>query len=193
MEKLYNSSNPLVRLICNQRLNEIIRIIPQKKNLKILDAGCGEGQLLSRITKTIEGELYGADATEIAIETAQEKVPGVSFSLQDITNLNYKDNFFDVVICTEVIEHISDYVKAISELKRVLKDEGMLILSFPNEPLAILLRAGFFRKPIIEDHVNSFSPGMMQKIVGLSIGRKVNLPIQICDFLSLIYIMVFIK
>ena len=193
MEKLYDSSNPLVRFIHNQRLNKILKIIPKEKNLKILDAGCGEGQLLSRIAKIRGGELYGADATEVAIETARKKVAGVNFSLQNIDNLNYDDNFFDVVICTEVIEHISNYEKAIAELKRILKTGGLLIMTFPNEPLAILFRLIFFRKPIIEDHVNSFSPKMMKKIVGLSLKRKINLPIQIWDFLSLIHIMVFVK
>ena len=147
MEKLYDSRNPLVRFVCNKRLDAIIKAIPKKENLKILDAGCGEGQLLLKIVKAgqreRERELYGTDMTPVAIESAKERVKGVDFSLQNLRNLNYEDNFFDVVICTEVIEHISDYQEAIKELKGVLKKDGLLIITFPNEPLAIFCRLIF--------------------------------------------------
>ena len=49
----------------------------------------------------------------------------------DITNIQFEDNMFDYVIVNHVLEHIPDEGKAISELKRVLKDEGKIILSFP--------------------------------------------------------------
>lgn len=195
MEKLYNSRNPLVRFVCNQRLKKIIKIIPKKEGLKILDAGCGEGQLLLKLSKVRERkrELYGADITPVAVESAKEKVGGVNFSLQNLKNLNYEDGFFNVVICTEVIEHITDYHEAIKELKRVLKRGGLLIITFPNEPLAIFFRAIFFRKSMIEDHINWFSPNKMMRIVGLKLKDKINIPFPIFDFISLIHIMVFVK
>ena len=53
MEKLYSSKNPLVKYIHVRRLKKIIGLIPKRKNMKILDAGCGEGQLLSMVSKKI--------------------------------------------------------------------------------------------------------------------------------------------
>jgi len=50
----------------------------------------------------------------------------------DGTNLNFKDSSFDVIISFETIEHIKHYDKFLSELKRVLKPNGVLIMSTPN-------------------------------------------------------------
>ncbi len=193
MEKLYHSRNPLVRFVCNNRLESIIKLIPlvgRDQRLKILDAGCGEGQLLRKISQLNRGELYGIDITPVAIESAKERVSGVHFSLSDLGKVEYPDNFFDVVICTEVIEHIPDYRKTIEELKRVLKKGGLLILTFPNELVAIPLRTLFLRKPTIADHVNWFFPREMQHTVGLTVLSKINIPFV---FLPIIYLLAFKK
>ena len=122
MEKIYSSKNPLVRYIHTSRLNKIIKEIPKIKNLKILDAGCGEGHFLFKISKIFnEAKLYGSDITPIALESAEKRVEKVKFTLENLNNLNYEDDFFDIIICTEVIEHILDYEKVLGELKRVLK------------------------------------------------------------------------
>ena len=49
----------------------------------------------------------------------------------DITDIKFKDNFFDVIICNHVLEHIIDDRKAMSELFRVLKPKGFAILEVP--------------------------------------------------------------
>ena len=49
----------------------------------------------------------------------------------DITDMNFEDNFFDVIICSHVLEHIIDDRKAMSELFRVLKPKGIAILQVP--------------------------------------------------------------
>ena len=58
-------------------------------------------------------------------------VPGRAMHITDITDLQYKDGIFDYVISNHVLEHISDEFKAVSEVMRVLKDDGKWILSFP--------------------------------------------------------------
>ena len=49
----------------------------------------------------------------------------------DITDINFEDNFFDVIICNHVLEHVKDDRKAMSELFRVLKPKGFAILQVP--------------------------------------------------------------
>lgn len=190
MEKLYSSGNPFIRYINNKRLDEICKLLPRNKEIKILDAGCGEGQLLERISKLKYKNLYGADVTKVALEDARKKVKAKLF-LQNLNKMSFPDKFFDVVICTEVIEHIPDYKKALNEFKRVLKKKGLLIISFPNEPLCILMRLAFLRNPKIKDHVNSFSVKKMKKAVKLKMIKKINLPLNLQDFLSLIHILEF--
>lgn len=51
--------------------------------------------------------------------------------ITDITNIQYKDEFFDYVICNHVMEHILDEEKAVQEIKRVLKDNGRWVFSIP--------------------------------------------------------------
>lgn len=53
----------------------------------------------------------------------------------DITNITYTDNFFDVIICSNVLEHIPDDIKAMTELQRVLKPEGWAIIQAPIDEL----------------------------------------------------------
>src|SRR3989344_1082666 len=140
MEKLYKSKNPLVKMVSVGRLDKIVSLLPQEKNIKILDAGCGEGQLLLKIFNKGYNDIYGADVTPVALESAKKRIPKAKFSLQDLKSLNFSDEYFDVVICTEVIEHIKNYEKVLQELKRILKKNGLLIITFPNEPLCVLSR-----------------------------------------------------
>lgn len=49
MDKLYNSNNPIVKFVHVNRLNSITRMISDENNLKILDAGCGEGHLIEKL------------------------------------------------------------------------------------------------------------------------------------------------
>src|SRR3989344_7319378 len=144
MDKLYKSKNPVVGYINRERLESIIKLLDKNKKIKILDAGCGEGHLLEKIFNKGYKNLYGADITKIALESAKKRVKA-KFFLQDLGKLRFKDNFFDVVICTEVIEHIENYKKVINELKRVLKKNGLFIITFPNEKMCMIMRAAFFR------------------------------------------------
>ena len=194
MEKLYKSKNPLVKMVSVGRLDKIVESLPKTKNIKILDAGCGEGQLLLKIFNKGYNDIYGTDVTPVALESAKKRIPKTKFSLQDLKSLNFSDEYFDVVICTEVIEHIRDYNKVISELKRVLKKNGLLIITFPNEPLCVIMRIIFLRRPIPKDHISFFSVKKMKKLVGLKVKKKINLPYEnFPDFLSLIHLLVFSK
>tara|TARA_B100001971_G_C18099780_1_gene488182 strand:- start:137 stop:736 length:600 start_codon:yes stop_codon:yes gene_type:complete len=194
MDNLYKSSNYFVKYFHNKRLLKIINLIPKKKKLKILDAGCGEGHLLKMINHNQKKHsLYGVDITPIAVKSAKLRLPLATISNECLDSLSFSSNYFDIVICTEVIEHIPDYHKALNELQRVLKKDGLLIISFPNEPICILLRLLFFRKPFIKDHYNWFSPRKISKCIRSQYHKKVNLPFNLPWFISLINILVFKK
>lgn len=62
--------------------------------------------------------------------SADLKSPSVMVKM-DITNIKYEDNYFDVIICNHVLEHIPDDHRAMSELYRVLKPNGWAILQVP--------------------------------------------------------------
>ena len=184
LDKLYNGKNPIVRYVFSKRLELISEILPEKPSLKILDAGCGEGHLIERLIKKLKQHSYtGVDITDIALMKAKKRCPSAIIQKMDLYHLDFPDNSFDIVICTEVLEHLSDYSTAIKELKRVLKHGGSLIITFPNEKLWTLARILLLRRPIkVPDHINSFYPYQIISEVKLPLiqhyGWPFNLPFQ---------------
>lgn len=193
MEKLYTSTNPFVRHVHVDRLKKIANLIPKGKCMRILDAGCGEGQLLLMVSKLIDSsnEFYGTDILDVALARAKDRMKDAHFSLQSLEDLNFADNSFDIIMCTEVIEHIPNYKQVLEELKRILKSEGLLIISFPNEPLWTVSRFFLGRRPIkVPEHCNSFSPRRIIKETNLKVKRRVNVPFGFPSFLALTRILV---
>ena len=76
--------------------------------------------LKERITRNRHAEYYGADI-----------VPGKADYVVDITDIPFRDGYFDYIISNHLLEHVSDEGKAVSEVKRTLKDGGRWIFSFP--------------------------------------------------------------
>ncbi|MFV0377204.1 MAG: class I SAM-dependent methyltransferase [Mangrovibacterium sp.] len=99
---------------------------------RVLDVPCGMGWGTSLLKSA--SERYGIDISEEAIRDANACYPGAAtFAVGDMTKLDFVDNFFDVVICLEGIEHVPETVgdQFYQECKRVLKPSGKLVLSSP--------------------------------------------------------------
>jgi len=94
MDKLYKSANPLVKYAHNNRLDSIVNNFSLKINSKVLDAGCGEGHLIERLSRKNKNTYYGLDLTDVALEAAKSRVPNTVFTIGDITNLPFEDGFF---------------------------------------------------------------------------------------------------
>ena len=133
LDKFYNHPNPLFRYIENKRIKKLIELAEIKAADKVLEVGCGAGHILERIP---EGKLYGIDISEIQIKRAKERL-GDKAELKKSPGeqIPFEDKFFDKMLCSEVIEHVLDPVPLLKEMKRVLKDDGVLSLSIPNENL----------------------------------------------------------
>lgn len=98
---------------------------------KVLDVGCGEGSLLD-ILQRLGNEVSGIDISESGVVKTQAK--SIRCELVDISNerFPYKDSEFDIVTCLETIEHVENPLRCLQEIKRVLKDNGTLIISIPS-------------------------------------------------------------
>lgn len=199
MDNLYKSKNFLVKYIHNERLKQIYRYVleflPEKlENFKLLDAGCGEGHLLELLSKEIDSMfLYGVDIREEIMDCIKKR--GIENTyLQDLCDLNFQDNYFDIIICAETIEHIKNFSKALEELKRITKRGGTMILTFPNELNWTISRFLLLRRPIkVPDHVNSFTFKSIKAYMKLPVVRKRTVPFNMPSFLSLTNICVFRK
>lgn len=187
MDELYNAKNFLVRYVHNNRLQNIIEQFPQKEQLRILDAGCGEGHLLEKLFKKYPNNLYyGADLTEVALVKAKERCPWANFLLTDLGKIDLANDFFDLIVCTETIEHIDDYSGVFKEFKRLLKPGGILIITFPNEFWWTVSRFLLGRRPIkVVDHVNFFTISKIKKLIALQPILSFGLPWRWPFFISL--------
>ncbi|MDO8639379.1 MAG: class I SAM-dependent methyltransferase, partial [bacterium] len=133
------SKNPLQKLLIGNFYETLILLSKNLKAKTILDAGCGEGFTLQKFYEAKIGEyLEGIEYSESAIEISKKIHPLLKIKKGDIYKLPYKENFFDLIICSEVLEHLDDPKKALNELKRVSKK--YLLLSVPNEPLFTIQR-----------------------------------------------------
>jgi len=195
MDALYNSKHPLVRFVHRNRLEAITKELPDKTGLRILDAGCGEGHLLKILQAAHPENIYfGIDITEAAIQKATTRCPFAHLTLGDIADINTGDDFFDIIICTEVLEHIMPYQIALKELKRVLKGGGYLIITFPNEPIWMFGRFFLGRRPVkVPDHINSFTSKKMKTTLGIPVLSERGLPFRVPFFISLGWLMKFKK
>jgi len=115
---------------------------------RLLDVGAGEGALVERY-RNQGWDIIGADS---AYESPHVK-------RADLLSLPFDDSSFDTVLCLDVLEHVAllDQPKALTEIVRVLKDEGLLLLSVPNlahlhSRLKFLFQGRFTRTSAVERH-----------------------------------------
>ena len=99
---------------------------------RILDIGCAFGWALGELRGTAQ-ELWGVDLDDAALSRARTEYPDVHFVLKPATELPFAADSFDVVILSEVIEHVadSDKPRVVDEAHRVLKPEGLLLFTAP--------------------------------------------------------------
>ena len=108
--------------------------LPLAKNKVVLDVACGSGYGAKLISK-IARKVIGVDIDGKTIEYAKKNyhAANISYKVGSATEIPLGDNSVDTVISYETIEHIDDYNKFLTEVKRVLKPEGQLLISTPNE------------------------------------------------------------
>ncbi len=99
---------------------------------KILDAGCGEGRF-ARYFIEKGFNLIGMDFSEEYVRLAKKKIGKGKFVVGSVTNIPFKDNSFDYIFTVDVLQHVPDLRQALSELYRVLKKEGVLIVVDKNK------------------------------------------------------------
>lgn len=110
------------------------------KKRKVSDIGCGSGYGCQILKQAKAKSVYGTDASSPAIKFAEKSYGKYAkFSTQSITDMkNYKNDTFDITISSEVLEHIKEYNKeelAITELKRITKPKGLIIIGTPNSEM----------------------------------------------------------
>lgn len=112
------------------RMCELVR--EQLPATAFLDAGCGDGRYLAALADELPERVAGTDISERILETAREHSPRAELVQANLEQLPFADGSFDLVLCTQVIEHVLDAPRAAAELARVLRSGGVLVLSTDN-------------------------------------------------------------
>jgi methionine biosynthesis protein MetW len=102
------------------------------KGIKILDIGCGTGALGAYFKNEQQCEVYGIEINESAYLEASKNLNHVLKANVEIIDLPFEDNFFDVIILGDVLEHLISPVDTINKLLNVLKPEGKIYITVPN-------------------------------------------------------------
>jgi len=138
----------------NRRLWQILKSEFLKENIKILDFS--PSRCLYRLLKK------DPKITYISTDISGDFLSDESF---DITNMAIEDGSFDQIICYHILEHVEDDVRAMSELFRILKDQGVCIIQTPfkegdlYEDVSIITKQGRLQHFGQEDHVRIYSAG----------------------------------
>ncbi len=119
------------------RIKYILRQFKAKniKNLEILDLGCGGGlvsESLARLDAKVTGVDFVGNNIKIAKKHAKSNNLEINYIKSDIEELNIKKKF-DVVILFEILEHLDDWKFFLSKLNKVVKNNGLIIISTINK------------------------------------------------------------
>lgn len=98
---------------------------------RFLDIGCGAGTLCHAVKDRFK-DIYGVDISENALDIAKKYCTNTSKVNLNVERLPFEDGYFDAVACLDVIEHLFDPVCLLEEIGRVLKNDGVLVISAPN-------------------------------------------------------------
>ncbi|HEY2055910.1 MAG TPA: class I SAM-dependent methyltransferase [Solirubrobacterales bacterium] len=126
----------------------------------VLDAACGTGYGSLILAEAESRSVTGIDISADAVGAAKKRV-GDRGSIEqgDVHELPSEDDSFDLVVCFETIEHVADGAAVIAEFRRVLRPDGLLLISSPNPGV---YPAGN------EHHVHEYSPKELSELVGAS-------------------------
>lgn len=118
-------------VVSDVRLSKILEICTDLKNKKVLDVGCGTGYLGEEL-ETRGAKVTGIDISKVALKKAHEVLSFTKVVDLNEDELPFKDRTFDLIVASEVIEHLFKPVIILEELRRILRDKGQLIITTPN-------------------------------------------------------------
>ena len=105
----------------------------QGEAIKILEVGCAGGHLSGLLARIFpKAKIFGIDVYAPAILEAKKRFPKITFKVADAHKLPFKKGTFDLVVCSETIEHVVDPKKMLEEISRVMKKGGRTVVEMDS-------------------------------------------------------------
>jgi len=118
-----------------QHIIDAVRHYANKPGVRFtscLEVGCGNGWILKRISESFADlAVYGIEPSSVGAQNAQKRVPKATIDCATLESTSI-DGKFDVVICSEILEHVADQQSFIQKLADRLTKKGLLVLTMPN-------------------------------------------------------------
>ncbi|MTI57252.1 class I SAM-dependent methyltransferase [Geosporobacter ferrireducens] len=130
-------------------LNFLKEILKKEKKYRILDVGCGTGQLLCEIHEAFieyDLELFGIDFSKAMIERAKIPDHEITFQQMDVREIKGLDQQYDLILCTHSFPYYENQDLAIKDFRALLKSEGYLLLAQASQNNAYDALTMFFVK-----------------------------------------------
>jgi 2-polyprenyl-3-methyl-5-hydroxy-6-metoxy-1,4-benzoquinol methylase len=133
-ERLVLNNESKANIIYDEHLVRYQLAAQVAKGKRVLDIACGSGYGAKILAQAGAAQVIAVDIDAKAIEAAKKNYgqDNIEFKTGDAESIKEADNLFDLIISFETIEHLPDAEKYLSELARVLKKEGMALISTPN-------------------------------------------------------------
>jgi ubiquinone/menaquinone biosynthesis C-methylase UbiE len=178
-EVFHHHPRGVVRWVENKRVNGVIRSLDAQASHKVLDVGCGAGNILAKVTGA---ERRGVDISDFMVKRAVERL-GNQFQITkaDAEQLPFPDASFDRVIAASLFSHVLHPEQVIAELKRVTMPGGRIVISISDEDQiekgirwtkSLGLHGMFFGKSQVystEYHLHHFSLKRVRELAGANL------------------------
>lgn len=161
--KTYLSRNPLIQFVYRRFFRELLAQLANQGFSSLLDVGCGEGVVSNLISKNFPiVRIVGVDTDKEALSIGSQLYPSLFFVSSDAYFLPFSKSEFDVVICIEMLEHLTNPSKVLVELFRVARKK--VILSVPNSRVFRMLNA-LRLKSRMPDHIQNFDIESVDRLI----------------------------
>jgi 2-polyprenyl-3-methyl-5-hydroxy-6-metoxy-1,4-benzoquinol methylase len=162
LEKFLSPSTKLFD-IRRKFILDIAKDVTKKGGKNILDLGCGEETYIENLVKINNNNFYGVDISDFVIDLhkkAYQDYSNVEFIACPAEKLPFNKEYFDLIICDELIEHVPKAEILLDEIKRIIKKDGILIISTPNRNRI----SAIFKKLVPQKLLNKLSSNPMNSI-----------------------------
>ena len=175
LKRYYPSGTLITKLVSDFILRRAEKIVKKyKKHGRLLDIGCGGGDFLGKM-KHNKFVLYGIDISTEACNIAKNKVGNSAEIINsELKHCSFPDNFFDVITLWHVLEHVKNPMRLLIETKRILKNDGILIIGLPNiDSIAFKIFKKYWIDLDIPRHYYHFSLLTISNLLKVT-GLKIN-------------------
>ena len=162
-DQLFLSQHHFYKRVTQKRLKFILDCVhgyikkAGKNNngiIEVLDAGCGDGVVLNTLSLKKELRVVGCESNFLRALRAQKYSRQAHIINGDLKKTPFKSGSFHIIILNQVLEHIKDDDTVLAELRRVVKDRGILVLGVPNEGCFLARLRNKYIQPWIQSHTD---------------------------------------